>query len=206
MFYPTSIAAFLAAAAACNHAAAFAPASRSARPSTRVNIATRLPNVSDLLTNLGGGNNQGPNKNEQKEPERPSALIDLDGIAFSGLNGKALSLTTADFPDSGTVRKVIPADCFEPETAKSLEYLTVSLVGTTACTAFGVNALQYLDPSFLAVAATASLIGHMSLGKFATVMTFSTAFSTLKVSPTSHGYSSMEFFGLCLPLMMLLSS
>ena len=60
-----------------------------------------------------------------------------------------MSLTTADFPDSGTVRKVIPADCFEPETAKSLGYLSVSVVGTALCTAVGINALSVLDPAQL---------------------------------------------------------
>jgi len=76
-------------------------------------------------------------------------MIDLDGIAFSGLKGKALSLTKENFPDSGTVRKIIPADCFNPDTATSLGYLSVSLVGTALCTAFGVSALEFLDPANL---------------------------------------------------------
>ena len=76
-------------------------------------------------------------------------MIDLDGIAFSGLKGKALTLTNEDFPDSGTVRKIIPADCFNPDTATSLGYLSVSLVGTALCTAFGVSALGFLDPANL---------------------------------------------------------
>lgn len=146
-FHPKSIAAFLAAAAVCTDA--FAPsASRSAARSqlTRVNIATGLPNLGGML-NIGGGNNSPAPEPEQKEPERRGALIDLDGIAFSGLNGKALSLTTADFPDRTAVSKVIPADCFEPETAKSLGYLSVSLAGTALCTAFGFAALPILDPA-----------------------------------------------------------
>ena len=145
-----SIAAFLAAASVGGHVAAFAPAPRSAaarQHSTRVNIATPLPGLGDML-NLGGGNsNNAPE--EPREPEKAGALIDLDGIAFSGLKGKALSLSTADFPDSITVKRVIPADCFEPETAKSLGYLAVSVVGTALCTAFGVSALSVLDPANL---------------------------------------------------------
>ena len=152
-FHPKSITIFLAAAASCNNkhvVSAFAPPSQQSATArrqqqlTRVNIATGLPNVSDML-NLGNNNNN--NNNEQKEPERRGALIDLDGIAFSGLKGKALSLTTSDFPDSGTVRKVIPSDCFEPETIKSLGYLSVSVIGTALCTAFGFAALPYLDPA-----------------------------------------------------------
>mmetsp|Transcript_30354 Transcript_30354/g.54985 ORF Transcript_30354/g.54985 Transcript_30354/m.54985 type:complete len:482 (+) Transcript_30354:50-1495(+) len=146
-FNQRSMTAFLAAAAACSYASAFAPASGTARkPLTRVDIATSLPNIPSIgdMLNLGGGS---PNNDSEKEPEKRGALIDLDGIAMSGLNGKALKLATADFPDSGTVRKIIPADCFEPETAKSLGYLSVSLVGTALCTAFGVSALSVLDPA-----------------------------------------------------------
>lgn len=136
-FHPRSLTAFLAAASACTYAGAFAPAPPSARR-TSLGVAT-MPDNLDLL-GVGSGN-------QQKEPERMGAMIDLDGIAFSGLKGKALSLTDADFPDTNTVRQVIPKDCFEPETAKSLGYLSVSVVGTALCTAFGVNALQYLDPA-----------------------------------------------------------
>lgn len=148
LFNPRSLASFLAAAAVgIGSSSAFAPASKSSATRseiTRVNIATGLPNVGDML-NVGGGNNNDDNNNQQ--PEKRGALIDLDGIAFSGLKGKALSLSADDFPDSGTVRKVIPADCFEPETAKSLGYLSVSVVGTALCTAFGFAALGVLNPA-----------------------------------------------------------
>ncbi len=150
ILHPRAIAIFLTVANAFNHANAFAPSPRSAaaatQPITRVNIATSLPNLLGDMINIGGDGN---NDNDgQKEPKRTGAtLIDLDGIAFSGLKGKALSLTKDDFPDSGTVRKVIPADCFEPETAKSLGYLSVSVVGTALCTYFGVSALSVLDPA-----------------------------------------------------------
>jgi len=152
MFHTKTISIFIATiAATCNnyHASGFTPTTISTRQqtTTSLNIATSLPNVADIL-NLGGGsnNNNNNNNNIEKEPES-KALIDLDGIALSGLKGKALTLTTEDFPDSGTVRKVIPADCFEPETAKSLGYLSVSVVGTALCTAFGFAALPILDPA-----------------------------------------------------------
>eukprot|EP01082_Thalassiosira_pseudonana_P003008 g3600.t1 g3600 contig12:2399845-2400624(-) len=127
--------------AAVSSASAFAPTKSSAsRQLTRVNIATGIPSA-DLLSSVGGGNNNNDNN------ERPGALINLDGIKFSGLKGKALSLTTSDFPERNEITKVIPADCFEPETAKSLGYLSVSVIGTALCTAFGVNALSVLDPA-----------------------------------------------------------
>lgn len=149
-FHPKSITVFLATAAATYNAVdAFSPSPKQSTSATRVQIATSLPNMGDLL-NLGGNNNNNNNNSEQKEPEeeqRRGALIDLDGIAFSGLKGKALSLSSADFPDSGTVRKVIPADCFVPETSKSLGYLSVSVIGTALCTAVGLAALPILDPA-----------------------------------------------------------
>lgn len=110
-----------------------------------MNIATGLPNAESILNNLGNGGND--NNNNVEPEQRPGALIDLDGIAFSGLKGKALSLTTADFPERNAVTKVIPADCFEPETAKSLGYLSVSVVGTALCTAFGLACLPVLNPA-----------------------------------------------------------
>lgn len=45
------------------------------------------------------------------------------------------------------VRKVIPKECFEPETLKSLGYLSVSTIGTALCTAVGVNMVNLLDPA-----------------------------------------------------------
>ena len=66
-----------------------------------------------------------------------------------GLNGQALSWTNEDFPTAGELRSVIPKDCFEPETAKSLGYLAVSTIGTAMCTAFGVAMLNVLPPDNL---------------------------------------------------------
>lgn len=113
----------------CKAAAAFAPIS-SIRPPTELRIAT-MPSIDT------------PSENS----ERRGAMIDLDGIAFSGLKGKALALTTADFPDRNAVSKVIPQDCYETDTLKSLGYLAVSVLGTAACTAVGVAALGVFNPS-----------------------------------------------------------
>lgn len=73
--------------------------------------------------------------------KREDAMIDMTGIAVSGLKGKALSLTDADFPTAKQLKSVIPTDCFTPETSKSLRYLSVSTVGTALCTAIGIKLL-----------------------------------------------------------------
>lgn len=77
-------------------------------------------------------------------------LPDLSGIALSGLKGQALSnLAEPTFPASGEVRSILPADCFEPDTLRSLGYLSVSLIGTALCEVVGVQMLNVLDPSNL---------------------------------------------------------
>lgn len=86
----------------------------------------------------GGGGSSG---------DKNGAMMDLNGIVFSGLKGKALSLKPEDFPKSKDIKAVIPADCFEPETAKSLGYLAVSLLGTGVCTAIGVAMLGAIGTS-----------------------------------------------------------
>ena len=116
-------------------ASAFAPISSIRQRTTSLNIATAIPDV-DVLPKATQTQTKGP-------------LINLDGIAFSGLKGQALGLVNEDFPDRNTVSKVIPADCYETDTAKSLGYLAVSVLGTAACTAVGVNALSVLDPAQL---------------------------------------------------------
>jgi len=73
--------------------------------------------------------------------------MDLTGIMLSGLKGQALSLESAEFPKAAELRAVIPADCFEPDTAKSLGYLSVSALGTAACTAAGIAMLSVLNPA-----------------------------------------------------------
>ena len=73
----------------------------------------------------------------------------LSGIAFSGLKGQALSLRSNDFPSTNDVRSIIPPECFVAETTTSLQYLTVSLVGTALCTTIGIQMLSFFDPSNL---------------------------------------------------------
>lgn len=105
---------------------------RISHQSTRLNVATRLEPIT-----LNGNAQNG-------------AMIDIDGIAFSGLKGKALSLRLEDFPKRQEVKDVIPPDTFEPETLKSLGYLSVSIIGTALCTLFGTTVLNPIfDPSNL---------------------------------------------------------
>lgn len=84
---------------------------------------------------------------EEEKKGESGAMLDLTGIAFSGLKGQALSNKAEDFPKANELRSVIPADCFEPDTAKSLGYLSVSLAGTAVCTLAGINMLSVLPPS-----------------------------------------------------------
>jgi fatty acid desaturase len=81
------------------------------------------------------------------DPE--TSMMDMAGIAFSGLKGKALHLNVEDFPKSGELRAVIPADCFQAETSKSLGYLAVSMIGTTLCTLIGASLLSIAPPENL---------------------------------------------------------
>lgn len=100
-------------------------------------------------------------------PQQGGPMPDLTGIALSGLKGKALSLTNEDFPSAGEIRAVIPEDCFEPETEKSLAYLGVSLAGTAACTAVGVNLLGLIGTSWLTLpiwAAYSAVTGTVAMG------------------------------------------
>ena len=103
----------------------------------------------------------------KKEGGSLGAMVDLDGIAFSSLKGKALSLTHEDFPKANEIRSVIPKDCFEPETAISMGYLGVSAAGTTLCTLIGVNMLNVI-PATLATspiwAAYAAVTGTVAMG------------------------------------------
>ena len=66
-----------------------------------------------------------------------------------GLKGKALSWRSEDFPKAAQIRGVIPEDCFESDTLTSLKYLSVSVIGTALCTAFGFGALNFLPPDNL---------------------------------------------------------
>ena len=89
----------------------------------------------------------GPSSSTTSASPSGAIPMDLTGIAFSGLKGQALSLSSSDFPKANELRAAIPADCFESDTATSLGYLSVSLIATAACTAVGMAALPLLDPS-----------------------------------------------------------
>jgi omega-6 fatty acid desaturase (delta-12 desaturase) len=83
------------------------------------------------------------------------------------LKGKALSLRPEDFPKSKDIKAVIPKDCFEPETTKSLGYLSVSTIGTVICTAFGVGMLGTIGTSIFTLpiwAAYAAVTGTVAMG------------------------------------------
>eukprot|EP00557_Chaetoceros_sp_GSL56_P000250 CAMPEP_0176502596 /NCGR_PEP_ID=MMETSP0200_2-20121128/14840_1 /TAXON_ID=947934 /ORGANISM="Chaetoceros sp., Strain GSL56" /LENGTH=291 /DNA_ID=CAMNT_0017901683 /DNA_START=6 /DNA_END=877 /DNA_ORIENTATION=- len=101
-------------------------------------------NVDNTGNIMGVG---GPSSSSNNGDDQNGAMVDLKGIVFSGLKGKALSLKAEDFPKSKDIKAVIPADCFEPETLKSLGYLSVSLVGTGICTAVGVAMLSAIGTS-----------------------------------------------------------
>jgi hypothetical protein len=62
------------------------------------------------------------------------------------LNGRALQLNDEDFPEARQVRAVIPEECFESDTATSLGFLSVSVVGTALCSAIGVAMLGVAPP------------------------------------------------------------
>ena len=100
--------------------------------------------------------------------QKTGAMMDLTGVIFSGLKGQALSLDAADFPKASEIRAVIPADCFESDTGTSLGYLSVSLLGTAACTAVGVSLLSVLNPAnpltWPLWAAYAAVTGTVAMG------------------------------------------
>mmetsp|Transcript_25269 Transcript_25269/g.51569 ORF Transcript_25269/g.51569 Transcript_25269/m.51569 type:complete len:483 (-) Transcript_25269:373-1821(-) len=129
-----------------NDASAFAPQGlaakrRAAAAAAPLGVATGIDIGAMEEMKTGGGGGGGG------DGDKTGAMIDLNGIAFSGLNGKALSLRPEDFPKAAEIRAVIPDDCYEVETATSLGYLSVSLASTAACTALGLAALPVLDPS-----------------------------------------------------------
>eukprot|EP00529_Nitzschia_sp_RCC80_P022160 CAMPEP_0113483050 /NCGR_PEP_ID=MMETSP0014_2-20120614/23235_1 /TAXON_ID=2857 /ORGANISM="Nitzschia sp." /LENGTH=487 /DNA_ID=CAMNT_0000376587 /DNA_START=166 /DNA_END=1629 /DNA_ORIENTATION=+ /assembly_acc=CAM_ASM_000159 len=91
---------------------------------------------------------EGSNKKHAEEEE----TFDMTGIAMSGLNGQALKWKDEDYPTALQLRSVIPKDCFEAETNKSLGYLSVSVAATAVCTALGFACLNILPPENLLTA------------------------------------------------------
>lgn len=72
-----------------------------------------------------------------------------------------------DFPKSKDIKAVIPEDCFEPETAKSLGYLSVSTIGTALCTAVGVGMVGAIGTSIWTLpiwAAYSAVTGTVAMG------------------------------------------
>lgn len=143
-------------------------------PSTKVPL-TRISNVGLGIATTPGelgisspadmkqNNNNGDNENDN----RNGAMMDLEGIAFSGLKGKALSLNPDDFPLSKDIKAVIPEDCFKSDTATSLGYLSVSLFGTALCTALGVATIGAIGTSIWTLpiwTAYAGVTGTVAMG------------------------------------------
>ena len=149
------------AASAASSCAAFTPVStrhvnvHSLRNNAKYMVATT---PSDLGIDVSSG---------MSEKNRTGGMIDLTGIAFSGMKGKALSITAEDFPKANEIRSVIPEECFEPDTAKSLGYLSVSLAGTAFCTAIGVAMLGAIGTSIWTLpiwAAYSAVTGTVAMG------------------------------------------
>jgi len=167
-FKSLALAAFVA-SAACAPSAAVVSAFAPRQPSTATKRVPSRLNVASLAPPVTGGNvgSPAPSSGDNDDEEKPTGF-DLTGIAMSGLKGKALTLNAEDFPKAGEVRAVIPEDCFEPETNRSLGYLSVSLAGTALCTAFGVNMLNVLPPEALWAlpfwAAYAAVTGTVAMG------------------------------------------
>jgi omega-6 fatty acid desaturase (delta-12 desaturase) len=138
--------------------------SASFRERNVLNVAT-VPSQNFDLT---PGQQTPPPKKDEEDTSKFGAMMDLKGIAFSGLKGQALSLSPEDFPSASAFKAAIPKECFEVDTVKSLSYLSVSLAGTALCTLLGVAALPLLPPtSFFTLpfwTAYAAVTGTVAMG------------------------------------------
>ena len=87
---------------------------------------------------------------------------------MKGMKGKAMRWQNEDFPEARELRAVIPKDCFEPDTATSLGYLSVSVFGTALCTFIGTKMLSFLPPENLLTlpiwAAYSAVTGTVAMG------------------------------------------
>jgi len=159
-YHRLALSALLVASASISNTQAFSPAGL---PATRAVNANSLRMVATTPADLGIN----INVNEEKSGEERGAMMDLTGIVFSGLKGKALSLEADDFPKAREIKAVIPVDCFEPETAKSLGYLAVSASATALCTAVGVAMLGAIGTSIFTLpiwAAYSAVTGTVAMG------------------------------------------
>lgn len=161
-YHRLALSALLVASASISNTQAFSPAGLPATKAVNAN-ANSLRMVATTPADLGIN----INVNEEKSGEDTGAMMDLTGIVFSGLKGKALSLQADDFPKAREIKAVIPADCFEPETAKSLGYLAVSASATALCTAVGVAMLGAIGTSIFTLpiwAAYSAVTGTVAMG------------------------------------------
>jgi len=75
--------------------------------------------------------------------------VDMTGVVLSGMKGKALNWEDSDFPRAKEIKAFLPKAKYQPETKRSLGYLSVSTIGTAICTSLGICALRFLNPSNL---------------------------------------------------------
>jgi len=62
----------------------------------------------------------------------PKLVEEFDIPGFSGLNGKALTVSASDIPTKSEVRKAVPSHCFTRDTFKSMTYAVISVVQSAA--------------------------------------------------------------------------
>lgn len=126
----------------------------------------QITSLNTIALNPYGNQNIEPAQSE--EPEKKDNSFDMTGIALSGLNGKVLQIQAEDFPAQKALRAVIPDDCFKIDTKTSLGYLSVSVVGTALCSAFGVAMLRFLPPRNIATwpiwTAYSAITGTVAMG------------------------------------------
>lgn len=164
--YSNNSLSLLVASASIASSSAFAPIART--QSMKIGLAQQM--IATTPGDLGLTSpdiNQSSNGNDNQKQDKDGPMIDLNGIAFSGLKGKALSINASDFPLSRDIKAVIPADCFVPETAKSLGYLSVSLLGTALCTAAGIGMVGAIGTSIWTLpiwTAYAAVTGTVAMG------------------------------------------
>jgi len=126
-----------------------------------------VPSISALRMSTIAPNNIVETSKITEGDIQPGAMIDTTGIAFSGLKGKALSLTDADYPKAKDVKAAIPRDCFKPETLKSLGFLSVSVAATSLCTLVGAKLLNKIGTSLLTLpiwTAYSAITGTVAMG------------------------------------------
>ena len=96
-------------------------------------------------------------------PTTPS----YNNVLSSGLSGQALRNDPTTFPTAGTLKSVIPKDCFKVDTLTSLRYLSISVAASAACVAAGFAALPIVGTSPLSIpfwALYAAVAGTVEMG------------------------------------------